>query len=118
MHWLKQAKTKPEVPVDQSVPNIVTGIIADIRARGDEAVKDYSRKFDKWSPATFELSPQEIQDIVKTVPSQTIKDIREVQENVRKFALAQREAMKDIEVEMTPGVFLGHRNIPIHSVGA
>jgi histidinol dehydrogenase len=118
MSWLKQAQSKTEVPVDQSVPSIVTGIINDIHVRGDEAVRDYSKKFDKWSPSSFELSLQEIQGIIKTVPAQTIKDIKEVQQNVRKFALAQREAVKDIEIEMSPGVFLGHKNIPIQSVGA
>ena len=118
MRWLKQAQAPTVVSVDQSVSKVVTSVIDDIRARGDEAVRTYSEKFDKWSPPSFELSATEIQDIIIKVPRQTIEDIKEVQANVRKFAIAQRESVRDIEVEMSPGVFLGHRNIPIDSVGA
>ncbi|KAJ5220624.1 uncharacterized protein N7469_009511 [Penicillium citrinum] len=99
-------------------PAIVRGVIDDIRANGDAAVRKYSEKFDKWSPASFKLSPEEIQQIIASVPKQIIDDIKEVQENVRTFAKAQKETLKDVEVEIRPGVHLGHKNIPINSVGA
>ncbi|CAK7221833.1 hypothetical protein SBRCBS47491_004663 [Sporothrix bragantina] len=103
-------------PVD--VPAIVRSVIDDIRRDGDAAVRTYSVKFDKWSPASFKLSAAEIDDIVATVPQQTLNDIRTVQANVRRFAEAQRESLKDFEIETSPGVFLGQRNNPVQSVGA
>jgi histidinol dehydrogenase len=94
------------------------GIIDDIRANGDAAVRKYSEKFDKWSPKSFKLSSTEIESIIAQVPEQTIKDIKEVQANVRKFAEAQKDSLKDFELEIQPGVFLGQRNLPINRVGA
>lgn len=107
-------KSKPTIDVSA----IVKGVIDDIRAEGDAAVRRYSEKFDKWSPKSFQLSEQEIKDIISTVPEQTVKDIIEVQKNVRKFAEAQLASLKELEMEIQPGVFLGHKNIPIASVGA
>jgi histidinol dehydrogenase len=106
----------PASKVDTSA--IVRGVIDDIRANGDKAVRTYSEKFDKWSPESFRLSPEDIQQIISTVPQQIIDDIKQVQENVRTFALAQRESIKDFELEIRPGVHLGQKNIPINSVGA
>lgn len=106
----------PASTVDVSA--IVRGVINDIRADGDKAVRTYSEKFDKWSPESFKLSPEEIQQIISTVPQQIIDDIKQVQENVRTFALAQRASLKDFELEIRPGVHLGQKNIPINSVGA
>lgn len=100
------------------VSAIVRGVINDIRADGDKAVRTYSEKFDKWSRDSFKLSPEEIQQIISTVPQQIIDDIKQVQENVRTFALAQRASLKDFELEIRPGVHLGQKNIPINSVGA
>lgn len=94
-----------------------TQVIDDIRTNGDDAVRRYSEKFDKWSPERFKLSQQEIQKIIGTVPTQTIEDIKTVQANVRKFAEAQKATLTELEVETEPGVFLGHRNVPIQSVG-
>lgn len=99
-------------------PAIVRGVINDIRANGDNAVRAYSEEFDKWSPASFKLSQQEIQEIISTVPQQIIDDIKQVQANVRTFAVAQRASIKDFEMEIRPGVHLGQKNIPINSVGA
>ena len=84
---------------------------------GDAAVRRYSEKFDKWTPKSFKLSAQEKEDIIKTVDPQIIKDIHSVQANVRKFAQAQRDSIKDFEIEMEPGVFLGQKNNPIDKVG-
>jgi histidinol dehydrogenase len=101
-----------------NVPSIVTGVIDSIRKNGDAAVRQYSEKFDKWSPESFKLSQEHIESIIAKVPKQTIDDIKEVQKNVRNFAQLQRESIKDFEVETAPGVFLGQRNNPIKSVGA
>lgn len=100
------------------VPTIVRGVIDDIRIRGDNAVRSYSEKFDNWSPPSFKLSKEEIEAITAKVPQTTIDDIKTVQTNVRTFALAQRKSITEFEMEIRPGVFLGQKNIPIHSVGA
>ncbi|CAI0651414.1 unnamed protein product [Colletotrichum noveboracense] len=100
------------------VPNVVRGVINDISANGDAAVRLYSQKFDKWEPKSFKLSSEQIQDIIAKVDPQTIKDIKMVQQNVRRFAQAQRDSIRDFEIESEPGVFLGQKNIPIETVGA
>ena len=116
---LKQSNPSNAGPTSTiDTPAIVRGVIDDIRANGDAAVRKYSEKFDKWSPASFKLSSEEIQQIIASVPKQIIDDIKEVQQNVRTFALAQKETLKDLEVEIRPGVHLGHKNVPINSVGA
>lgn len=119
-HHLKTAAGAPRTAGQPSVNvvEIVSGVIADIRANGDKAVRSYSEKFDKWSPESFKLSAMEIESIISKVPEQTIKDIKQVQENVRTFALAQRDSIKDFELEIRPGVHLGQKNVPIESVGA
>src|SRR4029079_8612148 len=91
---------------------------APLAARGDEAGREYPTRFDKWSPAKFRLDADEIEQIVRSVPSQVIDDIAAVQANVRTFAEAQRRSMLDVEVETMPGVRLGHRHVPIDAVGA
>jgi sulfopropanediol 3-dehydrogenase len=100
------------------VRGIVEGVIADIRNRGDEAVREYSEKFDKWSPESFRLTPEQIEEAISRVPRQTLDDIREVQENVRRFAALQRDSLHDFEAEVQPGVILGQKNVPIQAVGA
>jgi sulfopropanediol 3-dehydrogenase len=102
----------------QAVRETVTAVIADVRKRGDAAVREYSQKFDKWSPESFRLSDQQIADIVATVPEQAILDIKTVQERVRSFAVHQKNSLSDFEVETEPGVFLGQKNIPVSSAGA
>lgn len=100
------------------VAAIVKGVIGNIRTGGDAAVREYSAKFDNWSPVSFKLNQNEIEAAIARVPAQTISDIKTVQENVRRFALAQRASLKDFEVELSPGVHLGQKNIPIQAVGA
>jgi sulfopropanediol 3-dehydrogenase len=100
------------------VRGIVEGVIEDIRTRGDEAVRAYSEKFDNWTPDSFRLSPEQIDEAISRVPRQTLDDIREVQENVRRFAVLQRESLHDFEAEVQPGVILGQKNVPIQAVGA
>src|SRR6201997_3210004 len=95
----------------------VAKLIADVKTRGDAAVRELSAKFDTWSPAKFRLSQAEIDSLVASVSRETIKDIEFAQAQIRNFAQAQKAALKDIEVETLPGVRLGHRNIPVDSVG-
>ncbi len=101
-----------------SVGAVVTSVIADVRDRGDTAVREYSQKFDDWSPESFRLSGVEIQNIVDAVPQQVLDDIGTVQANVRRFAEAQRKSLSDIEIETLPGVRLGQRHLPIGAAGA
>ncbi|MGW0686216.1 histidinol dehydrogenase [Streptomyces sp. NPDC002754] len=100
------------------VADRVRAILDDVRERGDEAVRQYSEKFDNWSPESFRLSSEEIERIVAGVPEQVLDDIRFVQEQVRTFAQAQRDSMLDVEIETLPGVRLGHRHVPVASAGA
>lgn len=93
----------------------VEGILADIEQRGDAAVRDCSAQFDKWSPASFRLSAAEIQACIAQVSPKALEDIQFAQAQIRRFATVQRDSMK--EVETLPGVVLGHRHIPMNSVG-
>ncbi len=102
---------------DQKVRSTVETILNEIRTRGDVAVRELSEKFDKWSPEVFRLSENQIKDIVASLPKQVIDDIHFAQAQVRNFAQHQKDALKDIEVETLPGVILGHKNIPVNSVG-
>ncbi|UYT88868.1 histidinol dehydrogenase [Priestia megaterium] len=116
--YLKQGKTEEEIALnDSEVSIIVSNTIKQIEKHGDSAVRELSQKFDKWSPESFKLSNEQIQDIISRVPEQTISDIKFAQSNVRKFAEEQRKSILDIEVETLPGVILGHKNIPVTSVG-
>ena len=99
------------------VRSTVEAILADIAARGEAAVREYSEKFDKWSPPYFKLSEGEIAECVRALPSGVIDDIKFAQTQIRNFALTQRAALQDVEVQTLPGVVLGHKNIPVNSVG-
>ena len=99
------------------VRQTVEKILGDISTRGEQAVREYSEKFDKWSPPTFRLSKPEIEDCVRSLPAQTLEDIKFAQTQIRGFALAQRAALRDVEVQTLPGVVLGHKNVPVNSVG-
>ena len=99
------------------VRKTVEDILADIESRGDQAVREMSKKFDNWSPEDFRMSKGEIEDCVRALPKQVIDDIKFAQEQIRNFAQIQRDALRDVEVETLPGVILGHRNIPVNSVG-
>jgi len=105
-------------PGATSVRDTVAGIIADVRARGDVAIRAYSERFDRWSPEQFRLDDDQIERTVADVPSSVLDDIRAAQANIRAFALAQRDSLRDFEVETMPGVVLGQRNIPIATAGA
>ena len=116
--YLKQGKTDAAKAIDDAeVSEIVKSTLKAIEARGDEAVREFSEKFDNYTPKSFKLSPAEIDSLVKKVSPQDLEDIKFAQEQVRNFAQAQRDSMQDIEVETMPGVILGHKNIPVQSVG-
>src|SRR4051812_37075444 len=101
----------------QQVRKTVEEILVDIEANGEEALRRYSEKFDHWSPASFRLSDAEIKDCVRALPPGVVEDIEFAQTQIRNFALAQKAALREVEVETLPGVVLGHRNIPVGSAG-
>ena len=115
---LKTGKSaQDKARIGANVRTTVEGILADIEKRGDEAVREYSTKFDHWGPASFRLSPQQIQDCIAALPKRALEDIRFAQAQIRRFAQIQKSSMHDVEIETLPGVVLGHRNIPVNSVG-
>ncbi|MDB5633352.1 MAG: hisD [Tardiphaga sp.] len=102
---------------DTKVRATVEGILGDIEKRGDAAVRDLSIKFDQWDRKDYRLTDAEIKDCMSQLSARNIDDIKFAQAQVRNFAEHQRASMKDIEVETLPGVVLGHKNIPVNSVG-
>lgn len=117
-HLKSPVHTDTKAADDSAVKAVVSDVIADIRARGDEALRTYSEKFDSWSPESFRLSEEQVAEIVASVPQQVIDDIHFVQEQVRTFAQAQLDSMGEIEIETLPGVMLGHKHVPVQNVGA
>ncbi len=118
IRYLKRGKDQAaRAEDDAKVRETVYNIIADIRTRGDDAVREYSRKFDNWDPVEFRLSRAEIEKARKLLSSREIEDIQFAQTQIRRFAQIQKDAMKEVEVETYPGVILGHRHIPINAVG-
>jgi sulfopropanediol 3-dehydrogenase len=118
-HYLKSAPTKSFIDnAQEGVETAVRAVIADIRNRGEAAVRQYAEKFDHWSPDSFRLSSDQISEIIGTLPQQVLDDIAFVQQQVRHFAEVQRDAIRDVEVETLPGVFLGHKNVPVSAAGA
>ena len=102
---------------DAAIRSNVEQILSDIEANGDSAVRALSEKFDSYSPATFTLSASEIEALMNKVSDSDMHDIKFAQEQVRNFARIQRESMRDVEIETMPGVVLGHKHIPVQSVG-
>jgi sulfopropanediol 3-dehydrogenase len=101
-----------------AVGDVVTEILDAVRERGDDALREYSSSLDSWEPESFLLSTEERERLVARVPDDVIEDTRFCQDQVRRFAEAQRATVQDFEVETLPGVRLGQRNIPVNSVGA
>ena len=118
IRYLKEGKSALERSEDDAkVRQIVETTLSDIDARGDIAVRELAEKFDNYSPPSYRLSQSEIDALIAEVSPRDIEDIKFAQEQVRNFAKAQRASMQDIEVETLPGVILGHKNIPVQSVG-
>ncbi|BBQ00263.1 histidinol dehydrogenase [Burkholderia sp. SFA1] len=115
---LKQGKTvAAQHDIDVQVRGVVEQIINDVAKRGDDAVSMYSERFDQWNPPSFRLTRDEIDACVNSLSERELADIRFAQEQVRRFAQIQKASITDVEQETLPGVVLGHRNIPVNSVG-
>ena len=113
-------KSKPEIEKiedDKKVRSSVEEILSNIKKNGDKAIRSYSEKFDDYSPKAFRLTDNEIKECISQVSTKDLDDINFAQEQIRNFAEIQKETMKDVEVETLPGVILGHKNIPVESVG-
>ena len=118
IEYLKTGKPETErADDDAKVRGIVESTLKDIETRGDAAIRELSAKFDKYEPQSFLLSRSDIEALLQKVSTRDMEDIKFAQAQIRRFAEAQRSSMTDIEVETLPGVFLGHRNIPVQSVG-
>jgi sulfopropanediol 3-dehydrogenase len=116
--WLKKGISAEDDAADVAkVRKTVEDILADIEERGDAAVRELSQKFDNWNPDEFRLTRPQIDACVKSLPKQVIDDIKFAQHQIRNFAQIQRDSLRDVEVETLPGVVLGHKNIPVNSVG-
>ena len=117
-HHLKQGRTPEQGTADaNSVRDIVKGILEDVEKRGETALREISEKFDEWSPTSFRVSDREIESCLSQLSRRNIDDIKFAQQQVRNFAKVQRTSLNDVEVETLPGVILGHKNIPVDSVG-
>ena len=115
---LKDAAAKTAHGTDPELAERVRLLIAGVEARGEAAVREMSRDFDNWEPEHFQLAPERIEEVVASVDSSTLDDIRFAQTQIRNFAQAQLDSIGDTEVETMPGVVLGHKSIPVGSVGA
>ena len=118
IRYLKRGKdAQGRAEDDAQVRATVEGILKDIEQRGDAAVREYSRKFDGWDPASFALSQADIEAAVGRLSAREIEDIRFAQTQIRNFAQIQRDSLRDVEVQTLPGVVLGHRHIPVNAAG-
>lgn len=118
IQYLKKGKpAEVKAELNSQVRATVEQIIRDIEARGETAVREYSEKFDKWNPPSLRLSQEEIQACIDSLSPQALEDIKFAQAQIRRFAQVQLMSLRDVEVETLPGVVLGHRNIPVNSVG-
>lgn len=116
--YLKKGKPETERNQDDAkVRQVVESTLADIEKRGDIALRELSERFDNYSPKAFRLSQKEIDELIAQVSPRDLEDIKFAQAQVKNFAQAQRDSMQDIEIETMPGVILGHKNIPVQSVG-
>jgi len=116
--YLKKGKSvEAKAEIDAQVRNTVESIIADVQKRGEAAVREYSQKFDKWNPPSLRLSEDQIQGCIRSLDRRAIEDIKFAQAQIRRFAKIQLLSLRDVEMETLPGVVLGHKNIPVNSVG-
>jgi sulfopropanediol 3-dehydrogenase len=118
IRYLKRGKDEQgRADDDAQVRATVEGILKDIGQRGDEAVREYSRRFDGWDPQAFALGPDQVRAAIARLSPREVEDIRFAQAQIRGFAQIQRDSMRDVEVETLPGVVLGHKHIPVNAVG-
>jgi len=116
----RKQSNPPEAPIEAQhrVQQTVTDMIATIRERGEDAVREYSAKLDGWDPDSFRLTDEKVEELVASVPDRIIEDITFCQTQIRTFAEAERASMTDVEIETISGVRLGHRHIPVRNVGS
>lgn len=117
MEYLKRAQSVSEEDTSKLTAQVLE-TLRDIRETGENGVRKYSEKFDEWSPESFRVSEDEIAAAEDEVPEDLKESLQFAQEQVRNFARAQRETMRDLEIESRPGVVLGHKHMPVGSVGA
>lgn len=118
VYILKSGKDKEEVKhYDEKISGIVSNTIKTIEGEGDKALRDLSVKFDNWNPESFMLDDNQIEKIINNIPQKVKEDIAFAQNNIKRFAKAQKNSLKDFEIENLPGVILGQKNIPVASVG-
>lgn len=103
---------------DRDTAHVVSEMLGDLERNGMDAVRKYSRQFDEWDPASFELDERQVSSIVASLSEQVVRDTEFCQDNVRRFAQAQLQTMLPLEVEIRPGVILGHRHLPVNAVGS
>ena len=103
---------------DKETTRIVSEMLKDLKKNGMDAVRKYSQKFDDWNPKSFELNQKEIEEAMAKLPQQAVEDTDFCQQNVQNFARAQLETLRPLEVKIRPGVILGHKHIPVNSVGS
>ena len=115
---LKEAARKGAHGADPALAERVSALLADVSERGEQAVREMSKEFDDWAPEEFRLGAEQIDAIVAGVDPGTLDDIRFAQAQIRNFAQVQLDSMADVEVETLPGVTLGHKHLPVSSVGA
>ena len=113
----KSTNEKQRSDDNEKVKEIVENTLKEIELRGDDYIRELSEKFDNYSPSHFQLSEEQINELVNEVSNDDIEDIQFAQEQVRSFALAQLKTLNEIEIETQPGVILGHKNIPVQAVG-
>ena len=113
MEYIKQSNPQQE---STEVAAVVKEIITSIKAKKDQAVREFSQKLDQWAPASFRLSHQEIKNCLKDLTKKEISDIEFAQNRIRKFAQKQKDCLKDLEYEISKDIILGHKNIPVDAV--
>ena len=116
-YFKRSTNEKQRLDDNEKVKEIVENTLKEIELRGDEYIRELSEKFDNYSPTHFKLSEEEINELINEVSEEDIDDIKFAQEQVRSFAVAQLKTLNEIEIETQPGVILGHKNIPVQSVG-
>jgi sulfopropanediol 3-dehydrogenase len=118
VEYLKKGKSvEAKAEINSQIRSTVESIISEIQNNGDAAVREYSKKFDRWEPETFRISQAQIDAAIAALSPQALEDIKFAQAQIRRFAQIQKSSMHDVEIETLPGVVLGHRNIPMNSVG-
>src|SRR5699024_12850354 len=116
--YFKKDKVEEEKRLDaEKTSRIVSETIKKIEVEGDKAIRELSVRFDNWNPKSFKLTKEQIDKIVASMPEQVIKDSAFAQDNIRRFAEEQKKSMNDVETEIMPDVILGHKNMPVNSVG-